>query len=70
MNVCKKKHLTNMRNSTAKKRSGWNRRAFSRWMTRSNFWRDDELLEITPKHFRLRKRILNKSERDRVVGKK
>ncbi|MEP6775182.1 MAG: hypothetical protein ABJA50_06250, partial [Chloroflexota bacterium] len=31
---------------------------------------DDELLEITPKYFRLRKRILNKSERDRVVGKK
>ena len=29
---------------------------------------DDELLEVTPKAFRLRKRLLSKHERDRLVG--
>ena len=32
------------------------------------FLADDELLEITPKAFRLRKRLLSKHERDRAAG--
>jgi GTP-binding protein len=32
------------------------------------FLADDELLEVTPKAFRLRKRLLSKHERDRVLG--
>jgi GTP-binding protein len=33
------------------------------------FLAEDELLEVTPKSLRLRKRVLNPSERKRLVGK-
>ncbi|HEX6062274.1 MAG TPA: hypothetical protein VF001_09420, partial [Candidatus Limnocylindria bacterium] len=32
------------------------------------FIADDELLEVTPKAFRLRKRVLAKQDRDRAFG--
>ncbi|MEA2661889.1 MAG: GTP-binding protein, partial [Chloroflexota bacterium] len=32
------------------------------------FLADDELLEVTPKAFRLRKRVLAKQDRDRAMG--
>jgi GTP-binding protein len=70
VNVCKKKHLTNMRNSTAEEAIRLEPPRVLSLDDAIEYLEDDELLEITPKHFRLRKRILNKSERDRVVGKK
>ena len=70
VNVCKKKHLTNMRNSTAEEAIRLEPPRILSLDDAIEYLEDDELLEITPKHFRLRKRILNKSERDRVVGKK
>ncbi len=63
VNVCKKKHLTNMRSS--------NKDIEIRLTTPRNmsldeaieYLRDDELLEVTPINFRIRKRILNTEER-------
>lgn len=70
VNVCKKKHLTNTRSSGADDAL--------RLITPLNmslekcleFIDDDELLEVTPKSLRLRKTILDKSERDRAVSNK
>jgi GTP-binding protein len=70
VNVCKKKHLTNMRNSTAEEAIRLEPPRVLSLDDAIEYLEDDELLEITPKNFRLRKRILNKSDRDRVAGKK
>jgi GTP-binding protein len=63
VNVCKKKHLTNMRSS--------NKDIEVRLMTPRNmsldeaieYLAEDELLEVTPLNFRIRKRILETEER-------
>lgn len=70
VNVCKKKHLTNMRNSTAEEAIRLEPPRILSLDDAIEFLADDELLEITPKHYRLRKRILGKNERDRVIGRK
>jgi GTP-binding protein len=70
VNVCKKKHLTNMRNSTAEEAIRLEPPRVLSLDDAIEYLEDDELLEVTPKNFRLRKRILNKSDRDRVAGKK
>lgn len=69
VNVCKKKHLTNMRNS--------NKDIEIRLvppLTMSidqaiEYLADDELLEVTPLNFRIRKRILNTDERGKQTKK-
>jgi GTP-binding protein len=68
VNVCKKKHLTNMRNSTAEEGIRLEPPRNLSLDDAIEFLADDELLEITPKAFRLRKRLLSKHERDRVAG--
>jgi GTP-binding protein len=68
VNVCKKKHLTNMRNSTAEEAIRLESPRNLSLDDAIEFLADDELLEVTPKAFRLRKRLLSKHERDRVVG--
>jgi GTP-binding protein len=70
VNVCKKKHLTNMRNSTAEEAIRLEPPRILSLDDAIEFLADDELLEITPKNYRLRKRILDKNERDRVAVKK
>ncbi len=67
VNVCKKKHLTNMRSS--------NKDIEVRLTTPRNlsldeaieYLADDELLEITPVNYRIRKRILSTDERGKQV---
>ena len=67
INVCKKKHLTNMRSS--------NKDIEIRLMTPRQMSLDeaieylanDELLEITPLSFRIRKRILDSAERGKRI---
>lgn len=69
VNVCKKKHLTNMRNS--------NKDIEIRLvppLTMSidqaiEYLADDELLEVTPLNFRIRKRILSTDERGKQTKK-
>jgi GTP-binding protein len=41
----------------------------SPYLGRVEFLAEDELLEVTPKSLRLRKKVLNPSERRRLVGK-
>ncbi|MEO8288301.1 MAG: translational GTPase TypA [Chloroflexota bacterium] len=68
VNVCKKKHLTNMRKSTADEGIRLDPPRILSLDDAIEFLADDELLEITPKAFRLRKRLLSKHERDRAAG--
>ena len=65
VNVCKAKHLTNMRNSI---RDIEVRLTTPREMSLDEcieYLADDELLEVTPESLRLRKRILDPKERGR-----
>lgn len=69
VNVCKKKHLTNMRSSNKDIEV---RLTPPRQMSLDEaleYLAEDELLEITPDNFRIRKRILNTEERGKVTKK-
>jgi GTP-binding protein len=65
-NVCRQKHLTNIRSST--------KEAFTRLKTRRDMsleeameWIEtDELVEVTPKAYRIRKRLLDENARKRA----
>ncbi len=66
VNVCKAKHVTNMRNASASEDAM--RLISVHPMTLEEcleFIDDDELLEITPKNLRMRKRILDNGDRSR-----
>jgi GTP-binding protein len=65
VNVCKKKHLTNMRSSTKDIEV---RLASARDLSLDEaieYLAEDELLEVTPESYRIRKRILNTEKRGR-----
>ena len=67
VNVCKKKHLTNMRQSN---RDIDIRLTPPRQMSLDEaieYLAEDELLEVTPGNYRVRKRILNTDERGKVT---
>jgi GTP-binding protein len=67
VNVCKRKQLTNMRQAF---RDVDNRLTPPRVMSLDEcieYLAEDELLEVTPKNLRIRKRILDKNERARLV---
>ncbi|MBN2149682.1 MAG: translational GTPase TypA [Anaerolineales bacterium] len=66
VNVCKKKHLTNVRAARGEMEI---RLTPPRQMSLDEaieYLADDELLEVTPKSYRIRKRILNTHERGRL----
>ena len=70
VNVCKKRHLTNMRASGSDDAL---RLTTPRQMSLEQdleFLADDELLEVTPENLRLRKRVLDHGERMRLASKK
>jgi len=67
VNVCKTKHLTNMRNSI---REINQRLVTPREMSLDQYIEylaDDELLEVTPKNLRIRKRVLDHNIRNREL---
>jgi GTP-binding protein len=69
INVCRKKHLTNMRSSRGDMEI---RLTPPRQMSIDEaieFLADDELLEVTPRSFRIRKSILNTDERGKQQKK-
>ena len=70
VNVCKKKHLTNTRASGSDDALRLTPPTVMTLEKCLEFINDDELLEVTPKSLRLRKMIINKSERDRYVKAK
>ena len=63
VNVCRAKKLTNMRASTADIAIKLVPAVKFSLEQSLDFLADDELLEVTPKAFRLRKRLLNESDR-------
>jgi GTP-binding protein len=69
VNVCKKKHLTNVRASRGDMEI---RLTPPRQMSLDEaveYLADDELLEVTPQNYRIRKRILNTEGRGKVTKK-
>ena len=70
VNVCREKKLTNMRASTAdiaiKLRPLWHMSLEEAL----DFIADDEVIEVTPKNLRLRKRVLSNSKRHRLGREK
>jgi GTP-binding protein len=69
VNVCKKKHLTNMRSSNKDIEV---RLVPPRDMSLDvaiEYLSEDELLEVTPQAFRIRKRILNTEDRGKMTKK-
>ena len=70
VNVVRRKHLTNMRSSNsdiAVKLDGMRELSLDDAI---EFLADDELLEVTPKTFRIRKKVLTKQDRDRIIGQR
>ena len=70
VNVCKEKHLTNIRSST--KEETVKMKAVRKMSLEEalEYLNDDEYCEVTPHSVRLRKKILNKSERERYEKQK
>jgi len=70
VNVVRRKHLTNMRSSNsdiAAKLDGVRDLSLDDAI---EFLADDELLEVTPQNYRIRKRVLSKQDRDRLIGQR
>ena len=65
VNICKEKQLTNVRSATKDDTVKLKTPVFSLEQA-PEYLNDDEYCEITPKSVRLRKKILNKSERERA----
>ncbi|MEW6179636.1 MAG: translational GTPase TypA [Chloroflexota bacterium] len=63
VNVCKKKHLTNMRSSNKDIEVRLTPPRVMSLDEAIEYLAEDELLEVTPKNFRIRKKILNTEER-------
>uniref|UniRef100_A0A7C3LU11 Large ribosomal subunit assembly factor BipA n=1 Tax=Leptospirillum ferriphilum TaxID=178606 RepID=A0A7C3LU11_9BACT len=69
VNPCKKKHLTNIRSSTAEDAITLTPPRHLSLEQTLEFLEDDELLEVTPENLRIRKKLLTENERKRS-GKK
>lgn len=69
VNVCKKKHVTNMRAAGSDETVKLTPPANLSLEQCLEFIADDELVEVTPKSIRLRKKLLTKSERDKLAGR-
>ena len=69
VNVCKKKHVTNMRASGSDDALRLTPPTVLSLEQALEFIADDELVEITPKNIRLRKRVLNSEMRAKIKSK-
>jgi GTP-binding protein len=70
VNVCKKKHLTSIRSSGADEKLILTPPVVFSLEQAIEFIAEDELMEVTPKSMRLRKRILNTENRLKAQAKK
>jgi GTP-binding protein len=69
VNVCKKKHLTNMRSSNKDTEVRLSPPLTMSLDQAIEYLAEDELLEVTPLNFRIRKRNLNTEERGKITKK-
>jgi GTP-binding protein len=67
VNICKEKQLTNVRSATKEETVRMKTPRLFSLEQALEYLNDDEFCEITPKSIRLRKKVLNKSERERAV---
>ena len=67
INVCKEKHLTNTRASGSDEALRLVPPIQMSLEKAIEFIQDDELVEVTPKNIRLRKKILNNKDRERAA---
>jgi len=70
INVCKEKHLTNTRASGSDEALRLVPPIQMSLEAAIEFIQDDELVEVTPKNIRLRKKILNNKDRERAARSK
>ena len=70
VNVCRKKHLTNMRSSGADDALRLETPRVMSLDDAIEYLSEDELVEVTPKGFRLRKKLLSPDERKREQKKR
>ncbi len=68
INVCKRKHLTNMRSSTSEEEVKLTPPRTLSLEQALAFIRDDELVEVTPQSLRMRKAVLDRHQRARLRG--
>jgi GTP-binding protein len=64
--ICKKKHVTNIRSSSSDEALRLSTPVNMSLEKSLEFISDDELVEITPKSIRLRKRVLNTEMRAKM----
>ncbi len=69
VNVCKKKHITNMRAAGSDEALRLQSPRIMSLEEALEFLASDELLEVTPKSLRVRKKVLDHSERMRMASK-
>ncbi|MBQ2780026.1 MAG: translational GTPase TypA, partial [Clostridia bacterium] len=69
VNVCKKKHVTNMRAAGSDEALRLTTPTVLSLEQSLEFINDDELVEVTPKSIRLRKRILSKEQRMKLYSR-
>ena len=69
VNVCKKKHVTNMRASGSDEALRLTPATILSLDASLEFLSDDEVLEVTPQSLRIRKRILDRAARMRLASK-
>ena len=70
VNVCKRKHVTNMRASGSDEALRLTPPVDLSLKQCMEFIRDDELVEVTPKNIRMRKRLLTKDQRIKEFNRK
>ncbi|MDD3401719.1 MAG: translational GTPase TypA [Eubacteriales bacterium] len=69
VNVCKKKHVTNMRASGSDEALRLTPATYFTLEQCLEFVADDELVELTPKSIRMRKRVLSKEQRMKLAAR-
>ncbi|MYL46310.1 translational GTPase TypA [Virgibacillus halodenitrificans] len=69
VNITKEKHLTNVRSSTKDQTATIKKTRSMSLEEAIEYLNDDEYCEVTPESVRLRKKILNKSEREKASKK-
>lgn len=70
VNITRQKHITNVRSATKEQTTTMKKTRIMSLEQALQYLNDDELCEVTPKSIRLRKKILNKNEREKLAKKK
>ncbi|AGT31387.1 GTP-binding protein [Geobacillus genomosp. 3] len=70
VNICREKHITNVRSSTKEQTVTMKKPRLLTLEEALEYLNDDEYCEVTPTSIRLRKKILNKNEREKAEKKK